>query len=423
MSSSLPALRTAFNVLAGRNEAVGAMIYPRYSARALLVASVVSGTPASTSAYLADLAYGGSYSARATPQVFGCYLSLGPFVLIDVEGDHDRVMEFLKALQPQVSRWPGMDPSHPIMVALRQRAAALSEVRQSLPLPYLGSCAVLLYEEEISLYTSRWQTAVCPSLPGREEDASLPFADLCARTTAAALRLVSLMHLCPDRGEPLIPGTDFSAFPSQVLIHYFDHLPSYEALKRIVSAAYRSSYELAPTASMDKAALAAAREPLVGTVIQASLRFDPRPPFDPTALEPWQKLPPDALGVAGIQVSSPGPATGVPDTNFSSRLKDYQREQVDAVGAKQRAFLEEADTIFSMANLLHTDVASGTHDKAQQSRGGKTHQDEAEDEELFSLDEFILEFVHFAPEGLIEDSTYSVNENWLYANLRHLLKD
>lgn len=423
MAEPLPALRTAFHVVAGRNEAVGTMTYPRYSARALLVASVTSGTPASIAAYLADLAHGGSYSGRATPLVFGCYISLGPFALVDVEGDHDRVVEFLKSLQPQVSRWPGMDPTHPIMVALRQRAAALAEARQSLPLPYLGNCAVLLYEEEISLYTNKWQTAVVPSLPEREADASLPFADLCARTTAAALRLVSLTHLCSDRGEARIPGTDFSALPSQALIHYFDQLPSYEALKRIVSAAYRSSYEPAADAGLDKAALAAAREPLVGTVIQPSLRFDPRPPFDPAALEPWQKLPAAALGPAGISASSPGPATGVPDTTFSSRLKDYQKEHVDAVGARQRAFLEEAGTIFAADSLLKAEGAAGGQEKASQGRGAEALAADGEDEELFSLDEFILEFIHFAPEGLIEDSTYSVNENWLYANLRHLLKD
>lgn len=42
-------------------------------------------------------------------------------------------------------------------------------------------------------------------------------------------------------------------------------------------------------------------------------------------------------------------------------------------------------------------------------------------EEFIHLDDFILEFIFVSPEPLLEDRTVSMNEYWLYDNLKHIL--
>lgn len=368
----LPQLTTAFNVLASANEASGALSYPKYSSRVILVTTINARTPTAVANLVSEIAFRGNVSAHANPAVFGNVFILGPFVIIHAEGDHDHVLDFLKVVQPHVTRWPGIDQDHPIMLALKRRQERLRAAGQSMPPPLLGHCAVLLYEEEVNLMCNRWRIAICPTLPEGAIDDSVSFFDIVNRTTAAILRCIVLTHLNNTKSESFVPGTDFNAATTQILIKFMHEMPTYAFLKKIVAGAAEFSYTAA------------------GSVINApEIKIDAYTPFSAGNLEKWQIY--------------DGTVELLLDDSYDTRIQGERYDVVMEVNAKHRKFMAEAGTIFDANKIVD--------DNGEQLQ------------ELFSLDEFILEFVYVSPERNVEDSVYNMNENWLFDNLRHLLQE
>lgn len=372
MKGNLPQLRTAFSSLLARNESTGVLSYPRYSARAILVTTINAGTPINVIDLISNLVYRGQTSSKKQPYLFGNTFVLGSFVIIHLEGDHDTLVEFFKTIQPHVLRWPGLEPHHPITLALKRKADKLRAAGQTPASTLLGHCAVLLYEEDISLQSNNWHVAVLPTLPEGDSDPGISMFTVVNHTVATILKCATITQLIgPEEHDVVIPGTCLSAIPSQVLIKLFFELPTYTFLKRIVLAAQNMSYP----------------NMLLSGMPQKDLKIEPHTPLDQESLESWQ------VYSGNLKIDN--------SAFFINSIVGDALEQLGTINEKHRQFLAESNTIFS------SDAITGPD--------GEPIND------LFSLDEFIIDFVYTTPETLFEDMTYSMNEDWCFENLHHSL--
>lgn len=343
MPITIPPISTALHALTA-----GPSPYPRYSARAILLTTLNAGSPAAVLSTLSELAYRGEPSPKKQPAVFGHALVLSPFVVVHVEGDYDGVVDYLKELQPLVKRWPGLEPHHPIMQAIRRRDRRFKAIGQPIPQSLLGVCAVLLFEEDISLHVNNWRVALIPALSEGEANTDQSFSAIVARVVASLLRCATLLQLSGvDAVETTIPHTDLSAGPSQLLLKLSNELPKFAELRRLLGEA------VTPSTSSG-------------------------------GPEPWQVF----NGRLSIETGA----------FYIDSLKGDALERLQAIEDRRKRFLAEEETIFAIAANV-----------------------DPTEEELFSLDEFITTFIYATPDPLF-DEAYSMNENWCYDNLRHLIK-